>query len=125
MKIGLLYFIQNLMKVKIVFFYREVILRIALVVFSIMIVLYPLDVYLIEKTNFLLFIFKTLIITILTISFIIAIGMNKMERQFLKTNFQNYTQTLHRLFGAVGRCSWPRTVVRQLLQAALHLLVPK
>ncbi|GAA4231991.1 oligosaccharide flippase family protein [Postechiella marina] len=83
-----LYFIQNLMKVKIVSFYKEVILRIALVVLGIIFILYPSGSYLIENTNFFLFIFKTLIITILTISFIITLGMNKEERQFLKTNFK-------------------------------------
>ncbi len=84
-----LYFVQNLLKVKIVFFYKEVLLRIALVVFGIMVVLYPFNSYLIEQTNFLVFIFKTLIILTLTISIIIALGMNKMERQFIKTTLQN------------------------------------
>jgi len=92
-----LYFVQNLMKVKIVFFYKEVLLRIALVVFSISLVLFPFAAYLIEQTNFLLFIFKTLIILILTISIIITIGMDKLERQFLKINFQNKILRRNRL----------------------------
>jgi O-antigen/teichoic acid export membrane protein len=82
-------FVKNLMNIKITSFYKEVLLRIVLVLIAIASVLYPLRVYLVEDDVFIFFLFKTAIILLFTISIIVVLGMNKLERHFIKTTIQN------------------------------------
>lgn len=84
-----LYFVQNLMKVNISSFYKEVLLRIGIVVVGIFALLYPISSYLIEQNSFMLFLLKTSIIIIFSLSLIVLLGMNKAEKAFLKTTVSN------------------------------------
>lgn len=84
-----LYFVQYLMNIKIISFYKEVLLKIAFVVLGAFIVFYPISTYLVEEDSFMLFLTKTSIIVLLTTVVIFVLGMDNVERQFVKLAIQN------------------------------------
>src|SRR5690554_1211202 len=84
-----LYFIQNLMKIRVISFYKEVLFKITIVIIGVVVLIYPFSRQLVEKNDFMPFLIKTSIIVSVLILLIVAIGMNKAERQFLKSAIQN------------------------------------
>jgi O-antigen/teichoic acid export membrane protein len=84
-----LYFVQKLMDMTIFSFYKEVLLKILLVVSISIIFFYPIHSYLVEQDDFLSFLFKTVIIIIISIFIIFVFGLNKKEKGFIHNTIRN------------------------------------
>lgn len=84
-----LYFVRNLMNVKIVDFYKDVLSKIGIVTLGVIALLYPFNKQLLEEYDFINFLIKTSFIVFIILGIIITLGMNTAERKFLKSTIQN------------------------------------